>query len=127
VAALPVVVLLGSIALFRIRIHFSALIGLAVALGIAVFVYGMPARVAGATTIFGAAYGLFPIGWIIPEPDFPLSINRKKGPFHSAAQQLGHAGARSAHSSYLDRLFPRVPFLKGRRVSARRSPSPPPF
>ena len=48
-AALPIVVLLGSIALFQIRIHFSALIGLAVALGIAVFVYGMPVRVAGAT------------------------------------------------------------------------------
>jgi len=31
IAALPVVVLLGSIALLRIRIHFSALIGLGAA------------------------------------------------------------------------------------------------
>ncbi len=81
VAALPVVVLLGSIALFQIRIHFSALIGLAVALGIAVFVYGMPARVAGATTVFGAAYGLFPIGWIILNLIFLYQLTVKKGLF----------------------------------------------
>ena len=34
-AALPVVVLLSAIAIFRIPIHFSALIGLAVALTVA--------------------------------------------------------------------------------------------
>ena len=39
VAALPVVVLLASIALFRFKIHFSALIGLAVALVIALRVW----------------------------------------------------------------------------------------
>ena len=80
-AALPIVVLLGSIALFQIRIHFSALIGLAVALGIAVFVYGMPVRVAGATTIFGAAYGLFPIGWIILNLIFLYQLTVNKGLF----------------------------------------------
>ena len=36
VAAVPVVVLLGSIAVLKIRIHFAALAGLAVALAIAV-------------------------------------------------------------------------------------------
>src|SRR6266446_8157592 len=65
VAALPVVVLLGSIAVLRIRIHFSALLGLAVALAVALWVYGMPPRAAVASAFFGAAYGLFPIGWII--------------------------------------------------------------
>src|SRR5437763_16378677 len=65
VAALPVVVLLGSIAVLRIRIHFSALLGLGVALAIALSVYGMPPKAALATTAYGAAYGLFPIGWVI--------------------------------------------------------------
>src|SRR5262245_28587237 len=64
-AALPVVVLLGSIAMLRMRIHFSALLGLGVALAIALGIYGMPVKAAVATTIYGAAYGLFPIGWII--------------------------------------------------------------
>jgi len=65
VAALPIVVLLVSIALLRIRIHFAALLGLAVALGVALGVYRMPAVVAAATTVYGAAFGLFPIGWVI--------------------------------------------------------------
>jgi len=37
-AALPVVVLLGSIAILKLRIHISALLGLGVALGIALWV-----------------------------------------------------------------------------------------
>ena len=65
VAALPVLVLLGSIAFLKIEIHYSALLGLGVALAAALFVYQMPVKVAASTTLFGAAYGLFPIGWII--------------------------------------------------------------
>lgn len=80
-AALPVVVLLGSIALLRMKIHLSALLGLAVALIIAVFVYGMPAKVAGATTLYGAAYGLFPIGWIILNLIFLYQLTVQKGLF----------------------------------------------
>src|SRR5207237_124949 len=65
VAALPVVMLLGSIALLRIRIHVSALLGLTVALVIALLVYRMPWRSAAGAAVFGAAFGLFPVGWII--------------------------------------------------------------
>jgi len=65
VAALPVVVLLGSIALLKIRIHYAALLGLGVALAVAILSHGMPAQMAGLTTLLGAGYGLFPIGWII--------------------------------------------------------------
>src|SRR5579862_2294390 len=64
-AALPVVVLLGSIAVLKIRIHLAALLGLGVALAVAMFVFHQPAKLAGVTAVFGAAYGLFPIGWII--------------------------------------------------------------
>ncbi len=64
-AALPVVVLLGLIAFFHIRIHISAFIGLATALAVAIFIFGMPLKSASATTLYGAASGLFPIGWII--------------------------------------------------------------
>src|SRR5437870_7795176 len=78
-AALPVVVLLGSIAVLRIRIHFSALLGLTVALAVALFVYGMPVKAAAATTIFGAAYGLFPIGWIILNLIFLYQLTVNKG------------------------------------------------
>ena len=81
VAALPIVVLLGLIAILEIRIHLAALIGLAVALVIATAVYGMPGQTAAATTIFGAAYGLFPIGWIILNLIFLYQLTVKKGLF----------------------------------------------
>jgi len=81
VAALPVVALLGSIAAFKIRIHLAALLGLSVALAVAVLAFGMPAKLAAATTIFGAAYGLFPIGWIILNLIFLYQLTVEKGHF----------------------------------------------
>src|SRR5437867_4834007 len=81
VAALPVVVLLSSIALLGIRIHFAALLGLTVALAIALVVYRMPVSAACATTVYGAAYGLFPIGWIILNLIFLYQLTVKRGWF----------------------------------------------
>src|SRR5262245_52433044 len=81
IAAVPVVVLLGSIAVLKIRIHFSALLGLAVALLIALAVYGMPWKAAVATAVFGAAYGLFPIGWIILNLIFLYNLTVQAGLF----------------------------------------------
>jgi lactate permease len=81
VAALPVVVLLGSIAILKVRVHFSALIGLAVALAIALWVYRMPVTAAAATTAYGAAFGLFPIGWIILNVIFLYQLTVERGLF----------------------------------------------
>ena len=81
IAALPILVLLGSIAVFKIKIHFAALAGLGVAILIAVFVYQMPASAAAATTIYGGAYGLFPIGWIILNLIFLYQLTVNKGLF----------------------------------------------
>jgi lactate permease len=81
IAALPIVVLLGSIAALKIRIHYAALLGLAVALAIAVVVYRMPLKAAAATTGYGAAYGLFPIGWIILNLIFLYQLTVNKGLF----------------------------------------------
>src|SRR5438552_8677855 len=81
VAALPVVVLLGSIAFLKMRIHFAALLGLLVALAVSVFAFGMPTLAAAATTVYGAAYGLFPIGWIILNLIFLYQLTVNKGYF----------------------------------------------
>ena len=81
VAALPVVVLLGAIALLRVRIHLCALIGLAVALVIALFVYRMPTRSALGSAAYGAGFGLFPIGWTILNVIFLYQLTVKRGLF----------------------------------------------
>jgi len=80
-AALPIIILLGSIALFKIKIHFAALFGLMIAILVALFVYRMPVSATAATTVYGAAYGLFPIGWIILNLIFLYQLTVNKGLF----------------------------------------------
>ena len=81
VAAIPVIVLLGALAFFHIRAHNAALLGLASALGIALVVYHMPPRLAFAAALDGAAYGLFPIGWIVLAAIFVYDISVHTGKF----------------------------------------------
>ena len=88
-AALPVVVLLGSIAALKIRIHIAALMGLGVALLVAVLAYHLPVKLAALTTVFGAAYGLFPIGWIILNLIFLYQLTVERGYFTVLRSSLG--------------------------------------
>ena len=81
IAALPVIVLLGSLAVLRIKAHWSALLGLATSLIVAVGVFHMPSRMAGATAVYGALYGLFPIGWIVLNVIFMYNLTLETGRF----------------------------------------------
>jgi lactate permease len=81
VAALPVIVLLGALAFFHVKAHWAALLGLTMALLIATLVYGMPGSMASATVLHGAAYGLFPIGWIVLNAIFVYDVTVKTGKF----------------------------------------------
>jgi lactate permease len=81
VAALPVVVLLAALGLFRVRAHNAALMGLGTALAIAMVVYGMPAPLAFTAALDGALYGLFPIGWIVLAAIFVYDVTVHTGKF----------------------------------------------
>ncbi len=81
VAALPVVALLGCIALLKIRIHLAALLGLGTALAIALLVYAMPPKMVAAATVYGVAFGFFPIGWIILNVIFLYQLTVRRGLF----------------------------------------------
>jgi lactate permease len=89
VAALPIVVLLSCVALGHVRIHLAATGGLLLAWVIAVFVYRMPSGAATAAAIFGGAYGLFPIGWIILNLIFLYELTVRKGTFAILRGSLG--------------------------------------
>src|SRR6185295_14176402 len=65
VAVIPIVVLFVMLGALRKPAWMSALTALASAFVIALGVYGMPAPLAVRSTIFGAAFGLFPIAWIV--------------------------------------------------------------
>ena len=81
VAAIPVFVLLGSIALFEIKAHYAAMLGLAAALLVSIVGFGMPAEKAGLAAAYGAAFGLMPIGWIILNVIFLYNLTNDKGDF----------------------------------------------
>jgi len=88
VAALPVVVLLGSLALGHIKAHYAALAGLATALLTAILGFHMPARLAATTAVYGAGYGLFPIGWIVLNVIFMYQLTLESGEFHILQHSL---------------------------------------
>lgn len=81
VAALPVIVLLGLLAFFRAKAYVAALLGLTCSLLIALVIYGMPIPLALMATANGAAYGLFPIGWIVLCAIFVYDITVQTGKF----------------------------------------------
>jgi lactate permease len=88
VAALPVVLLLGLLAFWHVRAHFAALAGLVSAAVIAVFVYHMPAQLAGMAALNGAVFGLFPIGWIVLNAMFVYNLSVETRQFEVMQKQI---------------------------------------
>jgi len=81
VAAIPVIVLLGALGFFHLKAHLAALLGLAASLAIAIFEFGMPIQMSIMSALYGAAYGLLPIGWIILNVIFLYQLTLQKGHF----------------------------------------------
>jgi lactate permease len=89
VAAIPVLTLLGSIAVLRLRAHNAALLGLGATVVVAVGIVGMPIRLAALASLLGAAYGMLPIGWIIINVIFLYRLTSERGLFDVLQQSLG--------------------------------------
>ncbi len=81
VAALPIVVLLGGLAIFRLRAHYAALLGLLMSIVVATIIFHMPLSMISASAVYGAAYGLFPIGWIVLNVIFLYQLTNECGLF----------------------------------------------
>ena len=88
-AAVPLVVLLGLLARHGVRAHWAALAGLGAALAVATAVVGMPVRAALAATAYGAAYGMFPIGWIVLHVIFLYRLTSASGYFAALQRSIG--------------------------------------
>jgi lactate permease len=65
IAAIPIIVLFIMLGIVRTAAWKAAGTALASALLVALFAYGMPAQLAVISTAYGAAYGIFPIAWIV--------------------------------------------------------------
>jgi lactate permease len=65
VAAIPILVLFYMLGIARKPAWMAAMTALASALLVSLFVYRMPAQLAVTSIVYGAAFGLFPIAWIV--------------------------------------------------------------
>jgi lactate permease len=81
VATLPVVVLLGLLAIFRVKPHWSAMAGAAAAIAAASLAFGMPWKLSFASLGYGAAFGLLKIAWIVVAAVFLYDITVYTGQF----------------------------------------------
>jgi L-lactate transport len=64
-AALPILVLLIALAGLRLAAWKASLLGLVTAIVVALVMYDMPTPLVLSATAYGAAFGLFPIAWIV--------------------------------------------------------------
>ncbi len=87
-AATPIVVLLGLLVVGQPAPR-AAVAGLAVALAVALWGFGMPVQAALASAAYGAGFGLLPIGWIVLAAVFLFHLTVRSGQFevvkHSVA------------------------------------------
>ncbi len=93
VAALPIFVLLGLLGLRRWSAPKAAAAGLATALGVAVWGFGMPGTMAFAAAGLGACFGLLPIGWIVFAAVFLYTLTVEAGQFNKVKSSVAALSA----------------------------------
>ena len=88
IAALPIIVLLGLLAGFKVRAHLCAIAGAATAVIIAIVAFKMPAVLAMSSFFYGAAFGLLKIVWIVIAAVFLYDISVATGQFEIMKQSV---------------------------------------
>jgi lactate permease len=81
VAALPLIVLFVLLGVLRMRAWLASIIGLAVAIVVAVTAYSMPIGDALNSGLLGAAFGFFPIMWIVVNAIWIYNLSVQTGHF----------------------------------------------
>ena len=89
VAGIPIFVLLIMLGVVRKAAWISAMTGLGAAALVALVVYGMPAPLMVSTVFYGAAQGLFPIGWVVFTAVLLYNITVKTGKFEIVKNSIG--------------------------------------
>jgi len=89
VAVIPIVVLFVMLGALRKPAWVSALTALGSAFVIALVAYGMPLQLTVMSTLFGAAFGLFPIAWIVFSSIFLYRLAVDTGKFEIIKGSIG--------------------------------------
>jgi lactate permease len=88
VAALPILVLLGLLAGFKVRPHLCAITGAVTALLCATLAFGMPTVLAFTSFFYGVGFGLLKIVWIVIAAVFLYDISVGTGQFEIMKQSV---------------------------------------
>ncbi|MSV30617.1 MAG: L-lactate permease [Bryobacterales bacterium] len=89
VAAIPIFVLLYLLGVARKPAWMAALSGLAAAAVVAVAAYGMPVEKLLGSAAYGAAFGLFPIGWVVFVAILLYRLTVETGKFEVVKDSVG--------------------------------------
>lgn len=100
-AAVPLIILFYMLAFRRAKGHVAAFFGLLGALVVAVGVWKMPVALAASATLYGAAFGLFPIIWIVITAVWVYNMTVESGEFEIIKDSL----ARLTDDRRLQALF----------------------
>jgi lactate permease len=88
VAALPIVVLLGMLAGLKIRPHLCAIAGATTSILCAIFIFGMPGKLALTSFLYGGSFGLLKIVWIVIAAVYLYDISVDTGQFEIMKQSI---------------------------------------
>src|ERR1039458_1719104 len=80
-AAIPIFTLLVLLGVRRKPAWMASLAGLGAAAIVAASVYRMPLGVLAGSVIYGAAFGLFPIGWVVFSAILLYRVSLESGKF----------------------------------------------
>lgn len=89
-AALPIVVLLVLLGVLRKPAWAASLAGLATAAAVGLAGYQMPLGKLAASASYGAAFGLFPIGWVVFAAILLYRVILESGKFDLLKDSIGH-------------------------------------
>jgi len=89
VAAIPILVLFFLLGVMRKPAWMAAVSALLSALIIALLVYGMPLQLSVLSTVYGMAFGLFPIGWIVFSSILLYRLSVDTGKFEIIKDSIG--------------------------------------
>src|ERR1700729_4628288 len=81
VAALPIIVLLGLLAGFKVKPHWCAIAGATTAVAVAIVFFKMPPMLAGLSFGYGVAFGVLKIAWIVLAAVYLYDISVETGQF----------------------------------------------
>src|SRR5204863_5586724 len=88
VASLPVIILLGLLAGFKVKPHWCAIAGAFTAMAVAILVFKMPVVLAVTSFGYGVAFGILKIAWIVLAAVFLYDISVETGQFEIMKESI---------------------------------------